>query len=213
MWFLKPHYAANFAILLQSRGFMKKIQYLSRILTVAPIMAAITFCILYFISPEIMGGSLNFIIALLCITVLPILAYPLQPFIPGFKGKGRDGQRNLAIIMSVIGYIVGIALAFGLNMPKQMTALFLTYFLSGILILVFNKVLNIKASGHSCGVAGPIAYLTYIYGPIALIGLPILGLVIWSSIGMKRHKWHELLFGSLISVTSLVISVFFVYFL
>ncbi|MBE6547575.1 MAG: hypothetical protein E7667_01670 [Ruminococcaceae bacterium] len=192
---------------------MKKFCYILRVLTVAPIIAAITFCILRFVSPEIMGGNLNFIISLLCITVLPLLAYPLQPIMPKFKGRGRDGQRNLAIIMSVIGYIVGIICAFALNMPAKMTVLLITYFISGILIFLFNKAFKVKASGHACGVAGPIAYLTYVYGPIALLGIPLLGIVAWSSIYMGRHKWTELVVGGSISVASLFISIIIVNFL
>ena len=186
---------------------MKKFFYAMRILTVAPIIAAITFSILFFVSPEFAGGTINYLLGLLFITVLPLLAYPLQPVIPKFKGKGRDGQRNLAIIMSVIGYIGGSICAFALKMPRQMKVLFLTYLISGILVLIFSKVIKYKASGHACGVSGPIAFLTYIYGPVALLGLPLLAVVFWSSLKMRRHRWGELIAGSIIPVAALLISI------
>ncbi len=189
---------------------MKKICFACRILTVAPIIAAATFSILHFVSPEYTGGLVNYLLGLLFITVLPLLAYPLQPVIPKFKDKGREGQRYLAIIMSVFGYIGGIICAFALKMPDRMQVLFLTYFVSGILILVFSKVIKFKASGHACGVAGPIAYLVYIYGPIALLGLPLLAVVFWASRGINRHKWGELITGSIIPVAALAVSILFV---
>ncbi len=189
---------------------MKKICYAARILTVAPIIAIATFTILHFVSPEITGNTLNYILGIAFIAIFPLLAYPLQPILPYFKKKGRDGQRNLAIYMSVFGYVGGIICAFALRMPDEMQALFLTYFISGVLIFVFNKVFKIKASGHACGVAGPIAFLTYIYGPIALLGLPLLALVFWSSLGMGRHKAGELVVGSVIPIASMLISILFV---
>ncbi len=189
---------------------MKKICYAARILTVAPVLAIITFSILHFVSPEITGSTLNYILGIVFIAIFPLLAYPLQPILPYFKKKGRDGQRNLAIYMSVFGYIGGIIFAFALRMPDKIQALFLTYFISGILIFIFNKVLKIKASGHACGVAGPIAFLTYIYGPIALLGLPLLALVYWSSLRMDRHKTSELVVGSAIPIAAMLVSILFV---
>lgn len=189
---------------------MKKICYAARILTVAPIVAIATFSILHLVSPEITGSTLNYILGIVFIAIFPLLAYPLQPILPYFKKKGRDGQRNLAIYMSVLGYIGGIIFAFALRMPDKMQALFLTYFISGLLIFIFNKVLKIKASGHACGVAGPIAFLTYIYGPIALLGLPLLALVYWASLGMDRHKTSELIVGSLIPIAAMLVAILFV---
>ncbi len=189
---------------------MKKICYAVRILTVAPVVAIATFSILHFVSPQITGSTLNYILGIAFIAIFPLLAYPLQPILPYFKKKGRDGQRNLAIYMSVFGYVAGIIFAFALRMPDKMQALFLTYFISGILIFIFNKVLKIKASGHACGVAGPIAFLTYIYGPIALLGLPLLALVYWASLRMDRHKISELVVGTAIPIAAMLISILFV---
>lgn len=189
---------------------MKKVYYAARILTVAPIIAIITFSILHFVSPEITGSTLNYILAIVFIAILPLMAYPIQPIVPYFKDRGRDGQRWLAICMSIFGYIGGIIFAFALNMPDKMQALFLTYFISGVLIFVFNKVFKIKASGHACGVAGPIAFLVYIYGPVALLGLPLLALVFWSSLGMGRHKTGELVVGSVIPIAAMLVSILFV---
>lgn len=84
---------------------MKKLSKIIRILTIAPIIAAVMLTIIYLTRPEQIGGVINFIMSLLFLTVLPAISYPLQPIMPYFKHQGREGQRNLAIIAANIGYI------------------------------------------------------------------------------------------------------------
>lgn len=84
---------------------MKKLSKIIRILTIAPIIAAVMLTIIYLTRPEQIGGAINFIMSLLFLTVLPAISYPLQPIMPYFKHQGREGQRNLAIIAANIGYI------------------------------------------------------------------------------------------------------------
>ena len=194
---------------------LKKLCFIVRIITVSPVMATTLLTMMHIFAPEILGGLTNYLIGVICLAVLPVLAYPIQPIIPGFRGKGRDGQRMLAIIMSVLGYVISVALAFVLNMPDGAKALFLTYLFSGTLIFVFSKLIKVKASGHTCGVAGPVAVSTFAFGTSAYIpalgfGIPLLALVFAASLGMKRHKWSELILGSIIPVVSMLLSMLIV---
>lgn len=50
----------------------------------------------------------HYLYALGALTIFPLLSYPVSVIIPPIRKKGRDGQRNLAIVFSVIGYIAGI---------------------------------------------------------------------------------------------------------
>ena len=59
-----------------------------------------------------------------------------------------------------------------------------------------TRFFKIKASGHACGVAGPIFSLIYFLGPWVLLGLLLLAAVYWASLSMKRHDKSELLIGS-----------------
>lgn len=140
------------------------------------------------------------------IGILPVLSYPLQRFIPGFKGKGRDGQRSLAMVFSVAGYVIGCILAWIFNAPYTVILIYLDYLLSGILIAVFNKLFHLKASGHACGIVGPIAMLVYfgLFIPAA-IGALLTVLVFISSIKMKRHTFLQLVGGSAITVSALLL--------
>ena len=177
-----------------------------RVITVAPIMALAAMLILWCRLPEIFGGTENLLFAILFLTVLPISAYPLQPFIPKFKDMGRKGQRSLAIVMAVIGYIFGIVYGLAKRVPDGLLLIFMSYLFSGLLILLFNKGLHIRASGHACGVMGPIAYLYYFIGAAALFGVIIWLAVLWSSLNLRRHKLSDLILGSVLPVLAVVIS-------
>lgn len=177
-----------------------------RIGTAAPIIALIALGILFGLRPEIFGETFQFILSIIFLTILPLLAYPLQPYIPGFRDKGREGQRNLAIAMAVLGYLCGIISGFIFQIPKTLWIIYLTYFISGLGIVLFNKVIKIRASGHACGVVGPIAFLIYFLGVRYIIGAVILIPVFWACIKTKRHTLPQLLWGSMTSTAAFFIS-------
>ena len=183
-----------------------KLAKLVRTLTLAPIMAAVTLTILYVCTTDVFQSVLEYMGAIAFLVILPILAYPLQPFIPSYKEKGREGQRQLAIVMAVLGYIGGIIVAVSTSIPEKQKIIYFMYFFSGILIMVFNKVIKVRASGHACGVVGPVAILTYCMGPLALFGLIVLVVVYWASLKMERHTISQLFWGSAIPVVALLIS-------
>lgn len=180
---------------------------LIRVITIPPFMAFAALTALFWLHPETFQGMVNYLWAVFCLTLLPLLAYPLQPLIPGFKDKGREGQRQLAIIGAVAGYLLGVLWALLFAVPRQQLLIYLVYLISGGLILLFNQALRIRASGHACGVAGPLAFLCYLIGrESAFILLPVLALVYRVSLKLKRHTWPELLWGSLISPAALLLS-------
>lgn len=187
---------------------MNKLYKIIRTATVPAAIAPILLIILH-----CAGGvakPIDVIISIFFLTFLPILAYPLQRIIPYFKDKGRDGQRTLAMIFSVTGYVLGCVFAVIFKAPPQILLLFLVYLSSGIMIVLINKLFHFKASGHSCGIAGPIAMLCYsgLYA-YALGGAVLAILVFISSIKMKRHTFAQLIVGAIIPVASLFLLSFF----
>lgn len=176
-----------------------RIAKIIRVITVAPIMALTILTSLFLVMPEQFGGFQNYVMSVIWLTVLPLIGYPLQPYLPHFKTKGREGQRTLAIIMAVSGYICSIIYALIFNVPKMIWIIYLLYFLSGIGIMFFNKVLKIRASGHACGVIGPAIIASYYLGKIVIaFSAFIAAVVFWSSLKMKRHTKSQLFWGSLI---------------
>jgi hypothetical protein len=183
-----------------------RIAKIIRMATVAPLMALALLSAMYLFYPLCFEGLHNYIFAIIFLVVFPIIAYPIQPLIPKFKNKGREGQRDLAILMAIVGYIVSIIYAFIMRAPKMVWLIFLTYFISGIGIVIFNKLVKIRASGHACGVSGSVCLIIYLTGLPGLVGLALLALVFWASLKTKRHTLSQLMFGSIISAISFLIS-------
>ena len=179
---------------------------LIRYVSVVPVIAFALLTSMFVLEPATMGSWTVYLLNVLFLTVLPLLAYPLQQVMPGFRSKGRDGQRDLAMLMAVLGYIGAVAASLAAKSPLPALTVSFTYFFSGVLIAVFNKLFKIKASGHACGVSGPIATAVVFLGPWALLALILLPAVYWASLYMKRHDWPQLLWGTVIPWVALALS-------
>lgn len=176
-----------------------------RKITIPPVFAIVFLLVTYFLQPALIGRPLNLILGLFFLGVLPVLGYPLQKYIPYFKDKGRDGQRHLAMIFSSAGYLLGTLSAFLTKAPSSLYAIYMEYLFCGIVILVVNKVFHLKASGHSCGISGPVLLFLYfkMYLP-AIIGTIFIIPIIVSSIRTKRHTGKQLLGGIVIAFCCMV---------
>ncbi len=180
---------------------MKPVCKAIRILTLAPVLAAASLICIFVFCPDVFPGGLSFALMLFFLGILPLLAYPLQPVIPHFKGKGRDGQRTLAMLFAVAGYVFCLVSCFLMDTTEGIWLITLEYLLSGILILVFNKVFHIKISAHGCGSAGPVALLLYFGLPIPALMMAVLTVfTYYASVKMGRHTVWQLIGGSLVSV-------------
>lgn len=178
---------------------MNHISRVIRKITVPPVFAALLLIILFFVYPAYFATVWNLIAGLVFLCALPLLAYPLQKYIPHFKDRGREGQRSLAMIFSAVGYLLGTAAAWIFDAPAELKMVYYEYLLCGIGMLVINKVFKLKASGHACGIVGPILMLAYfkLFVPSA-VGLLLVISVYVSSLRTKQHTLPQLLGGSLI---------------
>jgi len=175
--------------------------------TIAPVMAFCMLTFLYFADSRHFQNSTYYILAVICLTVIPILAYPVQPLLPQFKDEGRNGQRKLAFIFVILGYTLGITSAFVFNAPEPYLIIYISYFLSGLILTIVNKLLKIKASGHACGVMGPIIICIYFFGNYSWLFLLLLPIVFWSRMKIGRHTLKELLLGATISLFCTLLSI------
>lgn len=181
-----------------------------RILTTAPLMGLYTISLLFLFREKQFGGIGSYLLSIFFLVVLPLLAYPLQPHLRRFKHRGREGQRDLAMLMAGVGYALGIIAALIQGENRDLLLIYLTYLISWIIIAVLNKAVKIRASGHAGGAAGPIAALVYFLGPWALLGVIALIAVYWSSLLLGRHTLGELALGTLVPVVSLLIALILV---
>ncbi len=183
----------------------EKIANLIRIITVAPIMALVLLLILFLRAPLMFENTFTFVTNVVFLVVIPLLAYPLQPFFKKFKDDGREGQRKLAMYSAVAGYVGGLIFAIASGANKDILVIYITYLISGSLVALINKVLHFRASGHACGVAGPFLLLIYFGQPIGYLGIGVLVITWLASLYMKRHTWLQLLAGNLIPFVSLAV--------
>lgn len=165
-----------------------------RIISIPPVLAL-------FMSVSVFFGAgipaLDLAILIGFLSIVPALAYPLQPVIPGFRGKGRDGQRKLAFIFTGVGYAVGCLCVFLADCHALTKEIFLSYFISCLILTLVNKVTPLHASGHAAGITGALIF-PILYAADALIPVCIVSylLILVSSVGLKRHTLKEFLLGS-----------------
>lgn len=177
-----------------------------RVLTLAPVMALATLVTLYVFDPTMFGKLYLFILSIVFLCVLPLLAYPFQPIIPPFKHKGREGQRTLAMIFALCGYVLGCITNLFLHAPMMLWFIYLIYLLSGVVIVLLNKAFKLRASAHACGIAGPTALLMYFGIPLAVIpGVILYVCALWASIKMKRHTWQQFVGGAIVPLVILAV--------
>ena len=185
---------------------MEKFYKFARAITLAPVIAMISLTSTAIFRPDVIGTAWHYAYMMLFLGILPLLAYPLQPYIPRFADKGRSGQRTLAMLFAVAGYLLNFAVSLIAQPTRGMWLICLEYLLSGVLILVFNKVLHIKLSAHGCGSAGPVALMLYFGMPIpALVMAALTALAYVSSVRAGHHTMGQLLGGSAVSVVLLAV--------
>lgn len=177
-----------------------------RRLTAAPILAGALLIILGLHRRTIFSSPWQWSASLLFLTVLPLLAYPPQRYFPRFREQGRRGQRTLAMIFAVAGYLLGCVSCLIFPTSPALRTVYLEYLLCGIVLLLVNKVFRRKASGHACGVTGPVLLLLY-FGlyPQAAAGAALTVLTWIASIRTGRHTLPQLLAGSLISLAAMAV--------
>ena len=177
-----------------------------RKITIPPVFAVVLLFSACFSYPESFGAVWHMIGGIVFFAILPVLAYPLKKYIPGYKDKGREGQRSLAMIFSFAGYLLGTVVAFAFSANTIVKIIYLEYLFCGITMLVFNKLFKLKASGHACGVIGPMLLMIYFKLYIAAAVCALFAIPVFiASVHTKRHTPMQLLGGALIPLAMLVI--------
>ena len=83
------------------------------------------------------------------------------------------------------------------------------YLISLMLLVLFNNVIKIRASGHACSVTSPLFFATYYFGLGALLPAAVLyATIFWASIVTKRHTVKEFLLGSAVCIVSATMAIF-----
>ena len=169
-----------------------------RVCTVPPVMAALLLLVLRL--PAAHGWM-----ALVFLTVLPCMAYPVCAVIPKLRRGGRKTQRSMAVIFSVAGYAAGLAWSLwrGGSIERMM---YFTYLFTGAVIAVCDRCFAFRASGHAGGTAGPIVMMAAAVSPWYAALTLLLAAVWWSSLELGRHTALQLAAGSVIPAVGLALA-------
>ena len=187
-------------------SFMKKLGMIIRKITIPPVFALVLLISVCLSNLNNISILLHAIEGVIFIAIFPVLAYPLQKHIPAYKDKGREGQRSLAIIFSFAGYLIAVIIAFLFKAPEIIKFIYLNYLFCGFSILLCDIVFKLKASGHTCGVTGPLITMVYfkLYIPAIICALFAVPVFI-ASIYTKRHTPLQVLGGAIIAFVALVV--------
>jgi len=178
-----------------------------RIISIPPIMIIALILLLYFLRPDIFRNASEAIILILLLGGMPILAYPTQKIIPPLRKKGRDCQRKLAFIFTLIGYAAALVWSIVVLLSDELLQVCLTYFMSVFILTFINKVLKTKASGHACSVFGPLIFTVYLIDwRFIFLNIVIAIIIFWSSLYLKRHTKKELFLGALSNLIAFALS-------
>ena len=169
-----------------------------RVLSVTPVVTIGMLLTLIVLRPEIFPNMLYLVLTIIFLSVMTLIAYPLQKVLPGWKEKGRDGQRMFALYLGTLGYLLGFIVNLIIPSTKGLDVIYGIYALSVVILFVFNKLIKIKASGHIGGLTCIMLVFVYfgLYIPACIVVL-IMVPVIVSSLRMKRHTPKEFLCGAL----------------
>ncbi|MDO4731326.1 MAG: hypothetical protein Q4B14_04275 [Clostridia bacterium] len=172
-----------------------------RYLTIPPIMVSTLLSYLFLGKRELFNSATDFIMSIFFLAAFPILAYAVHFLVPVFKAKGRDLQRKMAFIFTGIGYVLATGYGFLAGCTDGLKILFVSLLI--IYSININKVIKVKASGHSCGISGLLIFCAYFGGLYTIIFNMILYmLTLWASVRTKRHTKKEFILGSIICLVS-----------
>ncbi len=179
-----------------------------RVISIPPLMVTYLLTLLYFFHEGVFASTGEFIAALTFLAIIPALAYPVAAIVPKLRAGGRPMQRKVAFVASVIGYIGGFIYGAATRISKPVLTILSAYLISLLMLVLFNKVIKIRASGHACSVTSPIFFATYYFGFGAFVPAAALyAAIFWASLVTKRHTVREFLLGTVVCVVSATIAV------
>lgn len=183
----------------------KKTAYIIRTLTAAPILALLLVIVLRFSRADFFINDVHFCLFVFFLSVLPACSYLLSRTIPALKKRGRNTERNLAILFSVSGYIGAFVTAL-INGTANEKILAATYLFSAVLTALLT-IVKFKSSGHACALSGPVAMLCYTVSYWCAFGFLLLIPVFVSSIKLGRHTLLQLFAGTVVPILSMLAAI------
>src|SRR4051812_38678394 len=114
-------------------------------------------------------------------------------------------KRAVPLLVALASVIVGALLLVAVQAPRELVALVLTVVPELVIAIAVSHWW--KISIHAAVIAGLIGVLMVLYGPWALLGLPLVVLVAWSRRVLNAHSWPQVWVGAALG-WSIAVAVF-----
>ena len=132
-----------------------------------------------------------------------VAGIPMGYIAKGVKaGKWSDhhvadrSQRATPLAVALVSVAACAALLAAVDAPRELIALVLAM-LAGLAV-VLTVTHCWKVSIHSAVAGGLLTTLVVLFGPWALLGLPVLAAVAWSRTVLDAHTWPQVVVGTLL---------------
>lgn len=167
----------------------------------SPVLAAVLLFALYLVDIGVFNSPLELALSVLLLGIVPALSYPICHAAPQIEKCGRNTQRELEIILSLVGgasiWIVGVII--GCN--NKLMIILTIYLFAAILLAASNELLHVGTSSHALCITVPIIISCIFLGTAGIIvGLILYATIIWASVYTDRHSKEEYILGFAVCV-------------
>lgn len=108
----------------------------------------------------------------------------------------RRQERPLMLLIGIASLAAGTAILAGLHAPRELYALVVAMLTGVAIALVITLFWKISIHAASC--AGSVAVLAVLFGPLALLGVVVVGAVCWSRVALTDHTVAQVIAGALV---------------
>ena len=117
-------------------------------------------------------------------------------------------ERTTPFIISVGFYLIGLIVLMMFKVDIISIAFWFCYISNTLITIGINKYWKISA--HAMGAAGPLAAITYAFGPLSFVFSLIVLILGWSRIQLKVHTTSQVLAGIIFAFASTYLQIFLV---
>ena len=122
------------------------------------------------------------------------------------KDISNREDRFVPLIVGILSYLVGFAIALTLGVSNFLTVLILCYAVNTFIVLLITY--KWKISIHTTGLTGPVAALIMLLGPLgAIVGL-LYPILIWSRFTLKKHTMAQAIAGGVFGLVMTVLEAY-----
>ncbi len=187
---------------------------LARIISTVFVPPSFTIIIYTLFASQLESESSNQAATILIALVFGFIA-PIALFlILRKKGKLADQdasikeERTIPFLIAIVFYFIGLMLMLKYQLNIFSIAFWFCYISNTLITIFINKFWKISA--HAMGAAGPFAAITFVFGWLGLMMLPIVILVGWARIELKCHTISQVVAGILLAFISVYLQMFLI---